>query len=305
MRSFDIAFLRSFVAVADAGTLRQAGEQRARSTAAISQQMRALESVAGVSLFERASGRISLSSQGRALLPYARELIRLNDEAMHALQHPGAGTVRFGMPQDFAASALTEALSAFSRAYPLVKVEAQVERNSRIAALLSEGGLDLALLIGRAGAEGGEAVKRVPSVWLAHQDVRFDAGAPLPLLLLEEPCLFREFALEALSRAGIPYRVAFTSPSVSGLWSAVRAGLGVTARMPIGLPEGVSPWTGMSLPVLPQVKLALHRHGETGVPEVSALFSIVAQALEAERDAASREARSARGTHQASDSSIA
>lgn len=259
--------------------MRQAGEQRARSAGAIGQQMRALESAAGVTLFERVSGKVSLSAQGRTLLPYARELIRLNDEAIHALQHPGAGTVRFGMPQDFAASALAEALSAFTRAHPLVQVEAQVERNKRIAALLSEGGLDLAVLIGRTGTHGGEAVTRVPSVWLAQTGAYFDPDAPLPLLLLEEPCLFREFALEALSRAGIPYRVAFTSPSVSGLWGAVRAGVGVTARMPLGLPEGVVPW-GAALPPLPSVKLSLHRRCESGAPAVDALFRIVAEALE-------------------------
>lgn len=279
MRSFDIAFLRSFVAVADAGTLRRAGEERARSTAAISQQMRALEDLAGVALFERAGGRVSLSPQGRALVPYARELIRINDEAMHALQHPGAEPVRFGMPQDFAASALAEALSAFAHAHPRVQVEAQVERNSRIAALFAEGGLDLALLIGRAGASGGEVVARVPSVWLACEGARFDPVQPLPLLLLEEPCLFREFALEALSRAGIAYRVAFTTPSVSGLWAAVRAGVGVTARMPVGWPPGVGRWRAPGLPDLPPVRLSLHRRAEPGLGAVQALFGIVAGAL--------------------------
>jgi DNA-binding transcriptional LysR family regulator len=283
MRSFDIAFLRSFVAVADSGTLRRAGEQRARSTAAISQQMKALEALAGATLFERASGKVALSAQGLALLPYAREMIRLNDEAMHALQHGGAGTVRFGMPQDFAASAFADALSAFSAACPLVQVDAQVERNSRIAALFEQSALDLALLIGRAPAAGCDAVARVPSVWIAREGVRFDAAAPLPLLLLEEPCMFREFALECLARAGIAHRVVFTSPSVSGLWAALQAGLGVTARMPVGLPPGVQVRpvdAGAPLPRLPDAWLSLRRRSDSGSPEARALFDIVAAVLE-------------------------
>lgn len=280
MRSFDIAFLRSFVAVAEAGTMRRAGEQRARSTAAISQQMRALEAAAGVTLFERASGKVALSAHGQALLPYAREMIRLNDEAMHALQHAGSAAVRFGMPQDFALSALADALKAFAQAHPQVALEAQIERNSRIAALLAEGRLDLALLIGRAGASGGETVARPPAVWLAREGAAFAPDAPLPLLLLEEPCLFREFALEALSRAGIAYRVAFTSPSVSGLWAAVQAGVGLTVRMPLGLPEGVVPCAAAGLPALPEVRLSLHRRSESGPPAVQALFDIVAGALQ-------------------------
>ncbi|MGE3346774.1 MAG: LysR substrate-binding domain-containing protein [Ramlibacter sp.] len=279
MRSFDIAFLRSFVAVAEAGTLRQAAERRARSTAAISQQMRALELCSGVALFQRSSGKVSLSDQGRVLLPYAQELIRLNDEALHAMQNCGTGIVRFGMPQDFATSSLAEALAMFSQSHPMVRVDAQVERNSRIAALLDEGSLDLALLIGRSGAGGGDADIPMQTVWLARDGARFDDSAPLPLLLLEEPCLFREYALEALSRAGIPYRVAFTSPSVAGLWGAVQSGMGVTARMPIGLPDGVDAHGTGKLPSLPAVRLSLHRRPGAGQPVVNALFRIVTQAL--------------------------
>lgn len=283
MRSFDIAFLRSFVAVAEAGTLRGAGERRARSTAAISQQMRALEALAGVELFERARGKVALSDRGQALLPYARELVRLNDEAMQTLQQAGEGVVRFGMPQDFADSAFADALGAFSRLHPAVRVEAQVARNSRIAALLEEGALDLALLITRTGAPAGRADAIVPSVWLAREGERFDPARPLPLVLLEEPCLFREFALEALSRASVPYRVAFTSPSVSGLLAALRAGVGVTARMPIALPEGVAPCPPGTLPPLPAVRLALRSRFDPGSPAVQALFASVAQALQAMR----------------------
>lgn len=282
MRSFDIAFLRSFVAVADAGTMRRAGEQRARSTAAISQQMRALESLAGVALFDRAgSNKVLLSPQGHALLPYARELIRLNDEAMHSLQHAGSAAVRFGMPQDFATSGLAGALAAFARARPQVALQAQVERNSRIAGLLAEGQLDLALLIGQAGANGGEAVARVPALWLASAGLALDMAAPVPLVLLEEPCLFREYALQAMGRAGVAYRVVFTSPSVAGLWAAVSAGLGVTVRMPLGLPDGVVPLPIADLPALPQVRLSLHRRREPSAGAVDALFTIVADALQA------------------------
>ncbi|MGE0330200.1 MAG: LysR substrate-binding domain-containing protein [Ramlibacter sp.] len=297
MRSFDIAFLRSFVALADGGTMRHAGEQRARSTAAISQQMRALESLAGVTLLERSSGKVMLSAQGLALLPYAREIIRLNDEAMQALHCTGAQAVRFGMPQDFAASGLADALAAFAQAHPRVALQAQVERNSRIAGLLAEGQLDLALLIGQASANGGEAVARVPALWLARQGLALDTAAPVPLLLLEEPCLFREYALSALTRAGIAWRVAFTSPSVAGLWAAVSAGLGVTVRMPLGLPAGVAPLPAAALPALPHVRLSLHRRREPQPDAVQALFGIVADALLA---AATPASQTACGTHLAS-----
>jgi DNA-binding transcriptional LysR family regulator len=281
MRSFDIAFLRSFVAVAETGTMRMAGAQRSRSTAAISQQMRALEATAGVPLFRRAAGKVVLSEQGQALLPYAREMIRTNDEALAALHRGVTGQVRFGMPQDFAQSALAEALAQFAAEHPLVTVEAHVERNSRIAGLFADGLLDLAVLIGKAPAPGGEEVARVPGAWLAREGFVVDRRQPLPLLLLEEPCVFREFALEALRRAGIAFRIAFTSPHVSGLWAAASAGVGLTVRMPVGLPPQVVPLpSSAGLPALPGVHLTLHRTAAAS-PAGERLHGIVARSLRA------------------------
>ena len=39
-------------------------------------------------------------------------------------------------------------------------------------------------------------------------------------------CLFQRCATQALDRAGIAWRIAFTSPSLAGLWAAAAAGLG-------------------------------------------------------------------------------
>jgi DNA-binding transcriptional LysR family regulator len=46
--------------------------------------------------------------------------------------------------------------------------------------------------------------------------------------------------IDALARAGIPWRLAMTTPSLAGLWCGVRAGLGVTVRTPLAIPRGLS-----------------------------------------------------------------
>jgi hypothetical protein len=57
--------------------------------------------------------------------------------------------------------------------------------------------------------------------------------------------------------AGISWRLAFTSASLSGLWAAVAAGLGITLRTPQGLPERAS--------VLDIDSTGLPRVGEVGL----------------------------------------
>jgi DNA-binding transcriptional LysR family regulator len=53
---------------------------------------------------------------------------------------------------------------------------------------------------------------------------------PLPLILVDEPSIYRRYALEALERANIPWRRAYLASNLIGIKAATRAGLGVTPR---------------------------------------------------------------------------
>ena len=53
---------------------------------------------------------------------------------------------------------------------------------------------------------------------------------PLPLILVDEPSIYRRYALEALERANIAWRQAYLASNLIGIKAATRAGLGVTAR---------------------------------------------------------------------------
>ncbi|WP_236749339.1 LysR substrate-binding domain-containing protein, partial [Aeromonas caviae] len=70
-------------------------------------------------------------------------------------------------------------------------------------------------------------------------------GEPLPLVLFDAPCLMRARAIRALDDAGIPWRIAFTSQSLGGIWAAVQAGLGITVRSAIGMPASLATLGGV------------------------------------------------------------
>ncbi|TIN07194.1 MAG: LysR family transcriptional regulator, partial [Mesorhizobium sp.] len=75
------------------------------------------------------------------------------------------------------------------------------------------------------------------------------------------PCLLRTVATETLDRAGLAWRMAFSSPSLGGIWAAVAAGLGLTIRTDIGLPatvRAIAPGV-LGLPLLPMMALHLHQ----------------------------------------------
>src|SRR6187399_3066109 len=67
--------LRSFAAVAELGHLTRAAERLHVSQPAVSAQIKALEDELGVSLFERVSSGMVLTSAGRKLLPAAEKVL--------------------------------------------------------------------------------------------------------------------------------------------------------------------------------------------------------------------------------------
>jgi DNA-binding transcriptional LysR family regulator len=96
---------------------------------------------------------------------------------------------------------------------------------------------------------------------------------PVRLVALQAPCLMRKAATDALDRAGIPWRIVYTSASLAGIWAAVAAGLGVTVRTPLGLPSDVRMLDG--LPALPSIRLALYSAAATPSPACKRMGTLI------------------------------
>jgi hypothetical protein len=106
--------------------------------------------------------------------------------------------------------------------------------------------------------------------------------ASLPLAVLGPQCAFRKAAVQQLEAAGIPYRIAATSPSLDGLWAALQGGLGITARTAMQLPAPlVANKSVHSLPVLPSFPVVLHRGPNiAATPAIDALHSLLSVATQ-------------------------
>jgi len=257
--SLDIDVLRTLAVAMDLGGFGRAAERLGRSQSAVSLQMRRLEERVGRPLFRREGRKLALTDVGDLVLGYARQILELNDQAVAAARGIAIdGSVRFGVPQDFGDSWLPTVLARFSRAHPSVLIEARVDRTDRLVDRIAEGGLDLALMWGSPSIANTVTVQRLPMVWIGLKDYAVPRGDTVPLALFEPPCVFRQPAVETLERTQRPWRLVFTSPSVSGLWAAAIAGLGVTVRTPLGLPRPLAVLGKSGLPKLPQIALSLY-----------------------------------------------
>lgn len=287
--NFDIDTLRSFATGIELGSFAQAAARLNRSTSAVSAQLKKLEQQAGTPLLRKAGRGMALTEAGETMLGYARRLLELNDEAAAAIRGAElAGRVRLGMQEDFGESLLPAVLGRFARTHPRLRIEARIVRNAELLDGVNKGKLDLALAWeAGAGSPHAERVGRWPMRWVVAADAPAARlrrrGEPLPLAMLEPPCLLRSAAIEALDRAGIAWRIAFSSASLAGTWAAVSAGLGVSVRTPLGLPDNVRALTARQagLPALPMLGLALHRAEAEPSAAVAQLAGIIRRALAA------------------------
>ena len=127
--SFDIDVLRSFVYGVQSGSFALAADKLARSTSAISAQMKKLEAQVGEPLLRKAGRGLALTEAGEQMFAYAQRLVSLNDEAVFAVSQASLqGWVSLGLQEDLSGF-LPSVLGQFARAHPKVRVQARIARS--------------------------------------------------------------------------------------------------------------------------------------------------------------------------------
>ncbi len=131
---FDLDVLRTFATGMELGNFAKAADRLARSTSAVSAQLKKLEEQAGTPIFRKAGRGLALTEAGETMLAYARRLLDLNDEAAVAVQNVELeGWVRLGLQEDFGENLLPDVLGRFARAHPKVRIEARSRPQRRTA----------------------------------------------------------------------------------------------------------------------------------------------------------------------------
>jgi DNA-binding transcriptional LysR family regulator len=257
--NFDIDVLRTFIESVRQRSLAKAAERSRKSPSTVTLQIQRLEQQIGVKLFQRAGRGVLPTEHALRLLPYAERVVLANDEGVRAIgPAPAVETIRLAVPADIAETWLPQQLSDFLALNANISVEAQVLRNSEIIERIENGSADLALHWNGAGHGGSvQPVATFPIEWMAAASFVADPQRALPLVVLQSPCLFRDLGITVLEKGNTPLRITMATTGVTGLWSAVAAGLGVTCRVPLGAPEGVVRYTDDRLPELGVIDLGL------------------------------------------------
>jgi DNA-binding transcriptional LysR family regulator len=285
--SLDPDLLRTFVFIAEEGSFTRAASRVGRTQSAVSMQMQRLEGLLGQAiLFRGKGGAVSLTSHGQYLLSRAREMLALNDEIWTSFRAPAVhGTVRLGAPDDYALRYLPQILMRFAESHPAVEVEVLCLPSYELVQRLRDGDLDLSLVSDGFGRPPWPTVSlwRGPLSWITSDRHAPHRKNPLPVALARDGCSWRVAAIDALEKAGLRYRIAYSSATQIGTHAPVMAGLAVTISTISWLPEGlrlVRPDEG--LPPLPDYEILLMQAREPRQPVTDALARYITDTFRAE-----------------------
>jgi DNA-binding transcriptional LysR family regulator len=282
--------LRTLIAIVTTGSFARAAQAVYRTPSAVSMQMKRLEDMVGRPLFVKDGRGVTLTADGEDLLGYARRMVQLSDEALARFRcRDTRGTVRLGTPDDYATRFLPPILARFAASHPMVQVDVNCQPSRILADMLAENAVDIALTsVGvNCGVPGtGTIVHRETLVWATLRHGSAHMRRPLPLAVSGQTCSWRSLALERLDRAGVTYRIAYSSAHYVGQIAPVLAGLAV-APIPKSIIDGnLMAVEDGSLPPLGFYEIQLLRAPRATGAAIDALAGHIEASFSAESQAA-------------------
>ena len=235
----DIEGLRALVAISVYGGVTRAAEHLALSQPAVSHKIKRLENALDCELLARRAGGPLFTEAGTRLLEYARRMMDLHDEALAALgKKPLAGTIRLGMTEDTTGGDVARILGRFTRLHPDTRVSTRIGQSLTLSDWLSSGEIDIAVIqVLKDEVRRDDIVLYEDKLhWIKSHDFPLKPTAPVPFLAFDQNCFYKHWAQSLGAGTDHQFEAVLECPSVSGILSATRAGLGVALMNGLHVP---------------------------------------------------------------------
>ena len=191
---------RTFLAVADAGSVSEAARRLFVSQPAVSAEIAALEGMLGVRLFVRSRRGVRLTEAGETLLRHVRSaftMLAAGEERLRELAGLARGTLRIGASDMTLRFYLLSPIAEFHKRYPAVRLQVTNAPTPKTLAALRDGSIDFGVVSGPLpDAEGLDLipVRRVQDIFVAAPDHPLSGREITKEELAEHPMMMLEGA---------------------------------------------------------------------------------------------------------------
>ena len=277
----DSDLMRSFLAVADTGSVTLAAARLFRTQSAVSLQIKRLEDSLGQPLFIRQARGVELTPRGEQLMPYARRVVETLDEAAIALREkPLVGPVRVGIPDEYSGTILPRTLAAFDARHEGVQVSVRVDHSEALLDALEEDCIDIAVIYDWAYALEGEILGVDPTVWVTSTLHEQHLRRPVPVAIYLGSKWSRDYAEASLNRQGIDWRAAWTCDMAAGFRVALVNGMAIAPLSRSTIPPDCRELTNTDgFPIVDSARVLLRRNPRGTSPALEGMAALLREAF--------------------------
>jgi DNA-binding transcriptional LysR family regulator len=239
----DLRHARTFVTVAELGTVSKAALRLRIAQPALSRQISALEQELGLKLFDRVGRRLVLTGEGEQLLSDCRGLLDYASalgERAQQLRSGGASVLKVAASPQFIEGVISSFLHRYAEHHPTVEVKLVEAIGADTLTMVERGEVHLGQTLAEAAQSSDRHFASRPLQLvdlLAVSSPRLTLGngsaieierlAQFPLLLLDTGFIFRRLFDSACRLAGLKPNIKFESRVPHTLLEMAESGHGV------------------------------------------------------------------------------
>lgn len=269
----DFKQLNAFVTISKLQSFTGAANTLGYAQSTITTQIKLLENELGVKLFERIGKNVTLTHEGKKLLPYAKQMLKLSADVKNVMfnDESPSGTLTIGAAESLCVIRLPEILKEYRKMYPDVEVSLKFGSCADFRHFLRDNIIDVAFSLGRK-IDSEDFISEVefdePMLLLSYP------GHPLidkkeiypkdienePLILTETGCSYRAAFENILSQYNIKPNLVLETGSVQAIKQFTMSGLGITLLPKVAVEDEISSgklvplnWAGPNFGIISQV----------------------------------------------------
>jgi len=288
MTNIPTDLLRTFVSVVELRSFTRAAKAQGMTQPAVSAQIRRLQGLLGIELFDKSAPGVTLTAMGEQVIDSARRLLSVNDHIVQiASPNAAAELVRIGVRKDCMGDELVQMLATARMRWPNLRFVVQGAGQQRLLRYLKQDEVDLvvALVLDNPGAAARQAWTE-ELVWVrGNTTTALDLDAPIPLIGYKDRCMCSRIAMATLAEANLVGEMVFRATNAEALRSAVMAGLGIMLMPRRRIPAGLEAWDDGPLPPPPAVYGGVFVREGTGDGTLGLLADSFAEALRSDKTA--------------------
>lgn len=234
----DLKQLQTFLLLSRLNNFTKTAEQLHYAQSNVTAQIKQLETELGVKLFERLGRSISLTEKGKALVPYASQMLLLSSEAKERLAQIDNGKITIAASESLCIYRLPSILKAFRVRHPEIELYLQMIDTSDFVPFLAENTVDAAYTL--------DIPVIHPSIQTITQKDEVIGAFALPshpfasystltacdfegeaLILTGKDCCYRKQFEHGLAASGVKPNIVLETSSIQVIKETALSGLGI------------------------------------------------------------------------------